>query len=473
MSSTRASASRSILASVLSAVALGLAGCNGGNPGNAASSGSSTSSPVTTEAPAAAVPAQYQPIYDALEAQVESYDRQIAAAWDGKQYAVNYAGELISANGNGGFGILQDTVKAVMMQEIQAEHDMGFKAITIQVGFPIFEPALYESLGQSPAQAQQTAQTWLDYYTSVVQTIHSLGMKVIVEANPMLTLFNAGPGMIDATAYYRSLDLSTYQKLRSDHNIIVAQKLKPDYLLLQTEPETDAVNARNPALTRAMNDPAADTAMVRYWVEQLDAANVPGLHSSIKLGSGAGSWQTDWREFATALAAIPGLDEIDTHIYNLQGGPDEVGVAMKIADIAHAAGKGASISEFWLHKSTLLLGFATNGDSLEDVRARDSFSFWAPLDRQFLAMMVKLANYKHFDYISAFGHYYWFNLVDYASLTQPCPPVYPAADANQNAACDSQVQMLQNNGAKAGLAAHILTPTGEAYKGYIAALPPK
>jgi len=35
---------------------------------------------------------------------------------------------------------------------------------------------------------------------------------------------------------------------------------------------------------------------------------------------------------------------------DLQSGLDEIGVAMQVADIAHAAGKGSSISEFWLRK---------------------------------------------------------------------------------------------------------------------------
>ncbi len=104
--------------------------------------------------------------------------------------------------------------------------------------------------------------------------------------------------------------------------------------------------------------------------------------------------------------------------------------------MAHTAGKGASISEYWLHKSTSLSGFS-GPDPLLDVRARDTFSFWSPLDQQFLSMMIKLANYKQFDYISAFGFFYWFNLIEYASLTTPCPPVYPASNANQNSACDS------------------------------------
>jgi hypothetical protein len=104
------------------------------------------------------------------------------------------------------------------------------------------------------------------------------------------------------------------------------------------------------------------------------------------------------------------------------------------------------------------------------VRARDSFSFWSPLDGEFIQVIAKLANYKHFDYINAFGHYYWFTLMEYDLLTSPCPPVYPAKTSIENAACDSKIQSLQNQGAKQVLADHQISPTGAAYRSLIATL---
>ncbi len=85
-------------------------------------------------------------------------------------------------------------------------------------------------------------------------------------------------------------------------------------------------------------------------------------------------------------------------------------------------------------------------------------------------MMMKLANYEQFDYISAFGFFYWFNLVDYASLTAPCPPVYPASNANQNAACDAAIQALQNRGARQALDNKLISVTGQAYQGDLQAI---
>ena len=139
------------------------------------------------------------------------------------------------------------------------------------------------------------------------------------------------------------------------------------------------------------------------------------------------------------------------------------------ADLAHAAGKGVSMSEFWLHKSTTLVGFAEGADSLVDIRARDMFSFWTPLDEQFLRMIGKLANYKRFDYISGFGFYYWFALTDFNSL--PSPPVFPPANSTQNATIDAFITNTQNQLAKQALAKQQFSPTGNAYKILIASIP--
>ncbi len=414
------------------------------------------------------MPALFQSLYNDLQGYVSNEDKKISAGWDGSGYAVNYATELLTADGNAGPGILQASTQQVMIEELDGERLMGVKAITVQIGFPVFDPNFYMFTEETAAQAQQSVQTWLDYYQSVAQAIKSRGLKMIVESNPMLALYISSNATFNPGGYYKTLDFNTYQERRSEHNIIIARDIKPDYLLLQTEPQTDAVNDYRTELTNATRD----TAMIRKFVTDLESAGIPGLHTTMQLGSGAGAWQADWQAYFSGLVAIPGLDKIDTHIYNIM--PDvnkigEVAVAMQVADMAHAAGKGVSMSEFWLHKSTALVGFAEGADSLVDIRARDMFSFWAPLDEQFLQMIAKLANYKHFDYISGFGFFYWFALTDYNTLKTP--PVYPPANSTQNEAIDSQITIMQNQLAKQALAKPQLSSTGNAYKAVIMSVP--
>lgn len=436
------------------------------NSGNTTAVISPVQSTETTQPYTLEVPSQYLPLYNQLHQYVTDEDNQISAKWDDSIYSVNYAVELVTADTNAGPGILSSNDQQVMINELDEELSLGVKAVTVEIGFPVFDPNFYVFNGQSAAQAQQSVQTWLDYYKSLTQAIHRRGLKMIVESNPLLTYYISSQSSFNPGSYYKSLDFATYERLRSEHNVIIARQIKPDYLILQAEPQTDAINDFRPEL----NDATKDTMMIRQFVTDLENAGIAGLHTSMQIGSGAGTWQPDWQLYFSNLIKIPGLDKIDAHIYNLQPGVNQLGeitIAMQIADMAHAAGKGTSISECWLHKSTKLVGLTENGDPLTDIRARDMFSFWEPLDEQFFQLIKNLANYKHFDYVSAFGFYNWFALVDYNSLKTP--PVYPAANSSQNEAADSKITNLQNQSAKQALADHKLSSTGKAYQAIIAA----
>jgi hypothetical protein len=399
-----------------------------------------------------------------LEGYVTTDDKLVSSQWDGTVYPVNYAAELLTADTNAGPGILTSSERQMMTAELDGEVSLGVKAVTVEIGFPVFDPNFYIFNGQSAAQAQQTVQNWLDYYVNLAQAIHSRGLKMIVEANPLLSFYISSTSSFNPTGYYKSLDFATYEKLRSQHNIILAQQVKPDYLLLQTEPQTDAVND----FRQELNNANRDTAMIGQFSADLESAGIRGLHSSIQIGSGAGTWQPDWKAYFTGLDAIPGLDKVDTHIYNFQPNVNQLGevpIAMQIAVMAHAAGKGVTMSEFWFHKSNSLVGLTESGDYLTDIRARDMFSFWAPLDAQAFQMLYKLANDEHFDYVSAFGHYHWFALVDYNSLQTT--PTYPAANGTQNEAIDNQITTSENQSARQALNTNQLSLTGKAYQSMI------
>ena len=118
------------------------------------------------------------------------------------------------------------------------------------------------------------------------------------------------------------------------------------------------------------------------------------------------------------------------------------------------------MSEFWANKSL------SASESIFDIRVRDDFDFWSPLDQQMLLLMTKLANWKHFEYLTPTG---WLNLytyLDYASL--PCTPAYPAAMPTPNRACDDQLQALQIRQASQALSSGASSATGQAYRALIA-----
>src|ERR1700691_4565882 len=240
---------------------------------------------------------------------------------------------------------------------------MVMNAVMVSLGFPIFDQYFWEFIGQTSTQAAQTVQNYLSFYESVAKDIHGRKdingnpMRMIIEANPLLTVDNPG-GNPDPTGYYQSLSLATYEQRRSANTVTTAKYVQPDYLIVQSEPDTDARDDYRPEL----HTPATDVAMIQLIVNNIEAANIAGLHSTIMLGSGMGTWQLSWQQYlgtpgtGTGLLGIAGLDGIDNHVYNFTGQQsstgltEELSVSLQMIDSAHAAGKFASIAEFWPNK---------------------------------------------------------------------------------------------------------------------------
>jgi hypothetical protein len=157
-------------------------------PSAVTSATTTSASPVTTTS-LPAVPALYQPLYNQLQGYITNSIGQIAAQWDGSAYPVNYSAELVTADTNAGPGILQNSEQQIMIDELNGEAAVGVKAVTVEIGCPVFDPNFYIFSGQTAAQAQQTVQSWLDYYQSLAQAVHSRGLKMIVESNPLLSYY--------------------------------------------------------------------------------------------------------------------------------------------------------------------------------------------------------------------------------------------------------------------------------------------
>jgi len=113
--------------------------------------------PPTTSLPL--IPPLYQPLYNQLQGYVANNINQITAQWDGSAYTVNYGAELITADTNAGPDILQNSERQTMIDELNGEAAMGVKAVTVEIGSPVFDPGFYIYSGQTAAQAQQTVQS--------------------------------------------------------------------------------------------------------------------------------------------------------------------------------------------------------------------------------------------------------------------------------------------------------------------------
>jgi hypothetical protein len=427
---------------------------------------------VTTFAQAPSnVPAAYQSLYQGMQSNLATDYTLVNAQSTGVKYPVNYSVSLTSANDNGGLRTNFTALTAVN-NELNAVQALGMNTVMVTLGFPIFDQYFWEFIGQTPTQAAQTVQNYLSFYELVAQDIHGRKdvngkpMRMIVEANPLLTTDNPGTSL-NPTAYYQSLSLATYEQRRGANTVTTAKYIQPDYLIVQSEPDTDARDDYRPELNTA----ATDVAMVQQIVNDLNAANLPGLHTTIAVGSGMGAWQANWQEYlgtpgtATGLLGITGLDGIDNHVYFLSeqsstGLASELSVSQQMIGMAHSAGKFASIAEFWPHKSLI------SGESDLDVDARDNFSFWAPLDQKYIPTIFEVANQGSLEYLSAFNDGEFYAYEPYASL--PCVPVYPAT-GSENQSCDVLILGAVADLVQSALGSALISSTGSAYQAEIAA----
>ena len=143
------------------------------------------------------------------------------------------------------------------------------------------------------------------------------------------------------------------------------------------------------------------TETVRYVLNGLD-------RSGVLVGAGTGTW--NHLDYVKSLARDTSLDYIDIHIYPA----NFLEQAITIADIAHAHNKRLIIGEAWTYKVyDSELGDLGDIATQSKIFGRDVYSFWEPLDSRFLDMLVKLANYNGYEFISPFWSKYFFAYLDY------------------------------------------------------------
>jgi hypothetical protein len=98
-------------------------------------------------------------------------------------------------------------------------------------------------------------------------------------------------------------------------------------------------------------------------------------------------------------------------------------------------------------------------------QGRNTYSFWSPLDEEFLLCMAKVGHWKQFEFIDPFWTDYYFAYLDYTNEQSKISGLSEAAaspilNADENAA------------AYAALAAGTATNTGLAYQEYSRTNPP-
>ena len=282
-----------------------------------------------------------------------------------------FATDLLFANGNVGPGLLtiaNVNNNIILLNRLQA---IGFKGVVIAIKFPLLKPDF-------PRSAE-----YLLFYQQIMTECHKRGMKVLVECGAIFSGTPYSSVQVDWSQY----TTQTFLQGLEDQLLLVAHEIKPDYLTLANEPETEE------SLTKLAISPEVWKNFIADTVAKVDRS------SGILVGAGTGTWENP--AYINEIFNMTGLDYIDLHIYPMNKNAALLDRALTYAQQAKTAGKQVTISECWLWKASPdELGNGL-GDT-EKIMNRDVYSFWEPLDARYLQDIMKLADMTGMDFVSFF-----------------------------------------------------------------------
>ncbi|MBI5577761.1 MAG: hypothetical protein HY895_01295 [Deltaproteobacteria bacterium] len=365
------------------------------------------------------VPEPYRVIYRELESELSQLSPILAAPWGRKTGPTAFGVELLAAGRNPGEELLNEQALQTTALTLDRLKQIGVKSVSLSIPYPI----LTRRFPETPA--------YKEFYLKVAAEVRQRGLLLVVEMGTV----SRAPEFTRVPVDYSGLTREHFNAgLREMAEAVIAD-LRPDYLTVLSEPDTQA---RNTGLAFSASQFAAT---VKSAVRGLD----PG---STWIGAGAGTWLA--LDYFKALADIPELNYLDLHIYPIQLGfaSDRV---LKATEAARARGKRVAIGEAWLYKIS-----RREFGQINPVQAfaRDAYSFWQPLDERFVATVVNLAHTIEAEFCSFFGMDLLYAYVDYTPETSRLAP--------------AQLMQASRAAAAENIPAGKLSGTGERFKNLIA-----
>jgi hypothetical protein len=359
----------------------------------------------------AAVPENFRDLYSSLEQNVDAFGRTVSSQSAGQKSAVAWSAELLTANCNRGRALLAPGTHQLIRQELDSLQALGVKAVTICIGFPVLYQPFYAF-----NQDTEDYPRFLKFYGDLTAEIHGRGLKLIVESAILFLGSYSRESGFKLAEYYATLQPRQLMEGRAQNILAIAKEVRPDFLNLGSEPDTDAAISKQ----TAFKSPSGYAESVGYFVKQLRQAGV----TSIPIGAGIGTWQPQGETYVRALLAT-GIDYLDLHVYavNRTAYQDYLQNAITYADMAHAAGKQVAMSEAWLLKNRNSELGRLNTTNDPGTYARDRYSFWMPLDQKLLGALINYSNWKKLMYFSPFWTRYFWSYVDYDSSSDGLPAI--------------------------------------------------
>jgi hypothetical protein len=381
-----------------------------------------------SEDPIPPAPAEFQTVFDFLESRLSEKLRGLPAADDLPEAGPFIGAELSIANGNRGEVLQQPSALPAVRSYLDRLQAAGVTGVTIQIPDPLLTALDMDSL------------SYLEFFRLTVEEAHARKLRVLVETGPVFP----DPQYSNVEVDWSQISREEYFEKRRLQLVVIAREVKPDYLSLGNEPESE------------QQITGLDFSAEEY--RQFLARTVAEIGSppDMLLGGGTATWEDP--AFREAFLQTEGLQFYNIHIYPIVSPEaDHLDILLQSADLAKAAGRKVIVGEAWLYKATP--SELESDISYEEVYMRDVYSFWQPLDILFLRTMIRLARAQEFEYLSFFWSGYFFGYLDYDQVPAGLSPVELVQSLNR-----IQLQNLQD-----GLA----TSTGCAFRDEIQFLDPR
>jgi hypothetical protein len=361
----------------------------------------------------AQIPAEFADLYPLMQTDITNFEATVDAGWNGVRTNCQFASVLLPATDGGEGAAVTNTsyFKNAVLPFLNGLTNVGITEVKFSIDFPTLYQPYYNSTNGLNDPGGYT--NMLDFFTNVVAECRTRGLKIII---PTQNVFPVEQPAI--SNYYSSLTFADYTNGRSAQIQSIARVLKPDYLLVQSEPITEVDNLApgNPALSADLDDPVTDTNMLMGFLNDLQRA---GLRTTnLIVGAGMGTWQPQFDTYLTNFVNLP-LDILDVHVYpinnttNLGVNQNFLTRILTMADAAHSHGIKVGMGECWLQKERD--SELSSNLSILLYQGRDAYSFWAPLDEEFLLCMVKVGHWKQFEFIDPFWTDFYFSYLDFTN----------------------------------------------------------
>ena len=378
-----------LLIGLAAIAAVGLISCEG-EEGGTTTQQEPTPTPTALPTPqtAAAVPERFQALYAELNSELAAIVRTLPEP--SAQSKTAFGAELLAANGNAGQALLLPQAMTSVRFYLDQMQALGVQGVSVQISDPLLMPDFPRS------------SEYLEFYKNVAAEVRRRGLLLMVESGPVFS--GTDYSNVDVGGRWR--DKEQYFRDRRVQLEIIAREIRPDFLSLGNEPDTERMLTR---LSFSLDD------YIAFLRETISVVRVPG---GPRLGAGTGSW--DDPQYVTRFVDELPLDFIDLHIYPLTNGKqDYIGRLIELSRLAKSRGRDIVIGEAWLYKASASEVQARI--PYGEVYGRDYYSFWAPLDALYVDMVGRLAQREGISFVSFFWSKYLFGYLSYEDATSRLP----------------------------------------------------